>query len=644
MKKIIIAIFFVTLLFTSTPQPANAIYCSNCSTWMNDIKDAVVQAGQWATEKLTTANTYLTSVNSTWQKINETVLKPARDYLTMAAIATSGDNIKNLVLGGAGNDKLLLSDPEAYIKKKANDTISINLGTIAGAKGAYSNSILNSVLSSTRQANDTAGYLTSLTQSPIPSIVQKNLCNDTALQQKAIAAVISENGQLIMSKVPAKKAELFGKLCTGNPSSDPKLASVLNNINKQDPSIGGWDTWLATTGGNNPYTSTIKTQEELARQAQAKIASVTRDITVGGGIKSQMTCVKTASGDLNNEASVGSSLPCLQESIQKTSASIKGLWDETLASPVKTLQSSITGATSLVGTAFNTFNLLKDINNSFETVSNNLGGDSGQAGKTSGYAYSVPTSYSATGPYSGGVNYSKQTTSEGNLITNIFPNGIPAPQETSLTSLIDQDTSFDKNILTSMLDAVKSEIAEINNLKSVDENYISTINGYIANLDSVNSCYAGILKDFSKPANETNKPFSFGNNGVQLMYATDPVNPNFITFYNNKKNTSSSLKDEISLELNKIPESLNLANQTISTLNAAKSTLGITSAFSDYQNKISSGKLPDSTAKANRTINYENYKEVLTQNNQEVQSYMNQCTELRKTYEENRRAAEQSNN
>ena len=285
MKRIFFALILVATLYSANVQPTYAIFCGNCSTWVNDLIEYAMQGSQYASELVTEYHSTAIDYNTTLVQINDTILKPLRDGLTIAAIVSTGNNMQNLILGGMGNERLLVTNPEQYLKNKANLSISINLNTIANQNSIYSNSIMNSIINSTRSTSNINNTLASLSQSSIPSTVQRNLCADATLSKTAQDDVRKADGTYVEADFTARKRTLYDSLCVGNPTTDQALAQKLMAVNQQKPSIGGWDTWLATTGGDNQYTRSVKSAEAVLKEAEAKKLAEEKDMT--GGIKSQ---------------------------------------------------------------------------------------------------------------------------------------------------------------------------------------------------------------------------------------------------------------------------------------------------------------------------------------------------------------------
>ncbi len=592
MKKIFSILLFISIVYSSDIQRTNALFgvgdiVFDPSSWAQSLIDYAIQGSQYASELVTQYGTTATSINTNLTMVNDTILRPLRDALTIAAIVTTGNNMQNLILGGMGNERLLITNPDQYLKNKANLSININLSNIAYQNSVYSNSILNSMISSVRSTSNINNTLASLSQSSIPSTVQRNLCTDAMLNKTAQDDVRKADGTYDQTDFTARKKVLYDTLCVGDPRTDPALAKRLMAVNQQKPSIGGWDTWLATTGGDNQYTRSVTASEAILKEAEAKRAAAQRDLTSGGGIKSQTRCDQRSSLDINGNpvtsATNPSIIPCVNEAITKTSASLNALWNDTLGSPLKTLQNSLNGSASIVGTAFNTIGLLAGIDQAFNTTANNLSG-----GNTSHTTNSAPVSYSTT------VSTQSNTT-----VTS--------------SSTYTQDLIQNPSIKTTITDPIKkllsTDLAAISTLGTLDQNYLAEINLYEGQLSTLNNCYDGLVRDFSIPKDA-----------------------NFVSFYTNKKSSTDALLSQITNELNSLPVATRLINETLTKINASNSTQEITALFNNYQNQSDSGAIPNAMSRATREGDYQRYKTTVEQDmgtNGSITSYTSQCSTIR---------------
>jgi hypothetical protein len=531
MKKFIFIFFFITTMFLFKVQQTKAF---------------VLPVPLPVIDLANPAFTGPTSVVTALDQVNNTILKPIRDVMTIATILSSGEQIKNLILGGMGNNSLLITNPEQYIKNKANVSIKINLGTVASTKGLYSDSILNSIISSTRNS-DTKTQLAALSQSNIPSNVQEKMCTEEALNKQVDSEKVEDP-----SLFAARKKELYDALCKGDPRNDPKLANTLMKVSRQKPNL---DTFLAITQGENDYTRSVKPGEIILRDAENKKEATKQELVSGGGLKNETKCTEYAqydeAGTLYAEEKTNIA-PCVNDVITKTSASLKTMWDDTLGAPLKTLQSNLSGASSILGSVFNTISLLGQINGSVNTITSNLGG---------------------------GGNYSQTTNSAPVSYSNVTYSNLNNNNSQKTTTLI---TKAELNPITTTL---KMQEEVVNDLKTIDQNYLSKINQYNTQLENLNSCFDKLVVDFGTPKE-----------------------PTFVSFYNESKTTNDSLLKRIAEEYNNLSTTTIYITNTSSAINTAGTLTDAAPIFLNYQNQIDlMGGIPTAKTKVDRNIEYQSY-------------------------------------
>lgn len=551
MKRTLSILFLTTSLYFSTVQNTHAIFCANCATWVQDLINHATQGLQYTSELSTQYSTGLVAVN-------DKILKPLKDALTISAIMTSGDNMKNLIVGGLGNEGLLITNPQAYLNRKANTTMRTNLATVANQRGAYSNSILNSVINSRRYSSNNTS-LASLSQSSLPSIIQKKICTEDNLDQTARRDVMGKDGTYDPSQFAARKKAIDDAFCIGNPMTDPALAQRLLNANRQNPSIGGGDAFLAMTSGDNEYARSQRAQAEIYRQMLSKIDEEKQALISGGGIRNETACAESAPfdewGDPVTASTDKATIPCIRESVTRTSASLKTMWDDAIGSPLKTLQNSLTGAGSIVGTAFQTVGLLNGINSAFNTTKSNLGaGD----GTSNGGSQTTNSSYS----------YTNSGSTQPNTPTII---------NTSYTQDLLQNQNLKNTLVNPIRNTLLADLSAVEGLIPLDQKYISEINLYESKLALLNDCSLAS------------------------------------SFYTPKKSSTDALLTQITNELASLPAAITTIKNTLTAVEASNSSTEITNLFNAYKNQVDSKKLPDTITKATREGEYLAHKASLEQ-------------------------------
>lgn len=609
MKKLLSTLLFTTLLSITTASTVSAQYsvnCINCSTWVDDLKDYAIQTADYAADKLSSYQNTITAANTTLTRINDTVLKPARDVAAIAQIVSGSQLAMSL-----GNS-LSVADPASYIENKGKEVVQANLGAISGAKGFYSDSIGNYVVNSVR-GEDSASKILSLTQSDLPNLIQNKACKDSELTLLAKKAVTKTDGTYDQGELNSYKTSLFNTLCKGDPKKDPKLAETLINAQKQDESIGGPDVFYkVTVQGENDYTRAVLATNAIQKQVDAKKDAKQKDLTAGGGnTKSETVCVKSAPADTaglpfddptaNVEGNPSFSIPCLKEAITKSSASVRSLYNESLAAPLKTLQSSLSGSVSLIGTIFNSIGLVGGIVNAVDATGNNLGVATGGSNTPNGSAAVTYTPVRTNG----GTSY--PTT-----VTASTPNTFITTQKTYTQDLL-QTPALKAPLINPIVSLLNDALSGLDSFVALDQDYLAEINLYESQLASINSCYDKLVTDFN--------------------VAKDP---SLISFYNSKKATTDALLNQITTEINNVPVAKSLINSTLTAINNSNSTSQISDLFTNYQNQVASQHLPTGTLLATRQSDYQLYKLSVEQDmgtTGSITSYTNQCATLRSQYQ-----------
>ncbi len=533
------------MLFLSIPQQVKAIpvVCVNCNSLPQGLFSNIKEAWIAIETKLGTYNQMLDTINNK-------ILKPMKDAMTIAQIAKSGQLTKSLVTAATGGDPLLVSNPQLYLKNKSIAVTQGGVDSLASQNGVYSNSLMNSIVAKAKGDNSSlATTLAGINQSSIPAIQKAKICNDASLTQMAKSQVALSGGDY-----NAVKASLNNSLCAGNPATDPALAKRLIDVSNKNPSL---DSFYAITSGDNAYTKAQKAQQATDKAAEAAKLSAAKDTAAGGGVKSKTTCTKFASNGL-----------CIEETIAQASSVINKAYNDALSSDLKVAISSIgSGAGSILGAFANTMSLF----NGFTSAVNSLAGSSGSNGAGSGNngklgTVSMPGTVTSSSSTTGSV-YSNTTVNTTFASSTGYSQDLVNNQQKK-TSLSDSPKEFLKQHLSMLADMKKS-----------DNDFLSTIASYNSQLGSVKSCYDNLL---------TTYPEEVQPNDSRIVAAN--------SFYNNKKSNNDTAGANIALELKKIDITDKLINDTISAIDNSNSSDEISALFKNYQDQIKNQELPDVTS------------------------------------------------
>ena len=415
----------------------------------------------------------LTAVSTDLVAVKRTILDPIGNVLIAIAQQKAATDILSWANGGfQGKNSLVISSPEKFINSKGLDTVKGLLGGIK-PNSSYGDSILGTVISNVKYS-DTNSQLASLSQSAVPSIVQKNVCDEATLNNTARYDVTDENGNVDQAAFTARKKELYARLCVGDPNKDPKLASTLTQVNKQNPSLGGWDAWLATTGGDNQYRTNTQSAIIIGKAQEEKKLATTNQLNQGGGVASETKCIKKNADGVT----------CADEQIVTPSGTVQKSLSGSVTAGLDRLNSlQGDGALSALLTGFATKFIMKGINNALSGVLSNS-----------------PNSSTGTNRTTKGPNIQDLTT--------------------------DPDTKA--AITGPMMKMFNSSTKSLTTLKSLDEAYLNSIDAYDAKVTAIKSCYDALvladpsLEGTAKVVRATN---FYNNRKEQIVNTQNDIRP-----------------------------------------------------------------------------------------------------------------------
>ena len=577
MKKLFLSVFLVSLIYTSSTNTANAIICGNCATNAQQLKDSITQKLQFGKDTISAYQGTITAAQQTLETVNNRILIPMRDALTIIAIMKSGDNIKNLVLGSTGLDPLLIRNPEQYFKNKTLGPIQSWIGDVAAQKSIYSESIYKNLLLNTRYTySDTSTKVKQFTRSSLPATIQQRVCTEEYLTKIATEDVIAGGRPFDAVEFEARKAYFYSRFCVGNPDSDSEegveTAQALMELQKARPSAGGMDAWLAITSGDNEYTRNMNVQMAINEGADAVRERTEKDFDLNAGIKSMTTCVKYAENDINgNLYAESASPPCLVEEIQQTGRMFNTLLEDALRSPADTLRSTLgPGAGSLISTAFTSINLLQSISTAAGNITG--GGRSGGGGTT------------------------------GTTVTNRVP-----------VNDLATNTSAKKTLTGPPVQQLNYHQKSLGELEVTNKNYLNEITFYQNQLNSMKMCYEKLIQDH--PQTETD---------ARVTSAFD--------FYATASSTNARLRTNIAQELNLIATTTALVTTTLNAIQTSNSSEVILNLFNEYQNRVDTEALPSQLSGGVREGEYISFKGSVDQSLSEggaIFTYKADCAAIR---------------
>lgn len=569
MKHFLLVVVFLATLAV-TPERGLAIVCSNCA-------QLKLQIPQLAKDTVTAGTSAITSVQQTLETVNNTILIPIRDALTIVTVLKSGNNMRNLILGTVGIDPLLVDNPERYLKGKALDTINASLAEAGLAYTPGNESVLENILTVTRyNSKGVSARIQLISQSPILPIIQKQVCADYALNKLAEEQVLVPGRPFDQAAFTAKKQELRDAFCVGDPMQNTpegtRVAENLKRLQQARPEVGGWDSWLTMVSGDNPYTKNARIQQELQREVNAVVSRAEQDLALGGGIRSLTECKERA---LTNPAGQPytnpNQAPCVQEVIKQAGSILNQTFKDAISGPIDLLKQSFgSGAGGLINTAFTTVNILTGISQALD----NFNGSSSGGGGT--------------------VNTGSQSVSTG-AITNDLQN----------------NPTGKKTLTDTPREHLSMHTESLDKFETANNQYVLAIANYNGKLNSMRQCFVDLVREYPETSTQAEAAYSY---------------------YNETVAANAKLQEKATTSLALIAPTREIISTTETILNTSNSSDEISRAFDTYRETVSSKKLPDILSHVEREGEVLSFKAEVDQSEIEggrIYDFNTACTSLR---------------
>ena len=557
---VVLAIFF---LFTPV-QPANAIVCGNCSTWLTDIA-AIAE-----------------TANSVSDFLNAWVLGPIADAMRLVQMTKSGNFIRNLVLGSMGtNNALLITNPKQYLTNQGKASIRESLKNVADAKGVYSDAISGDEIRAARMKYDSKAQLTAISHSNRPAEIQKNLCSDDELTKLTELAGTDDPQDPTYN---TRREELYEKLCGGNPAEDPELAKALLALDSQNPSVGGWNSFLTATQEGGSAVAKMRASVVIATNEQAKVVAKAADLTMGSGVRSETEC-GPGNADLKSDEDGQTFCPEGKEKIIKLGSQLDQSLKAAIGSPLKLLSDSYgsKGIFALIGSIASLIGTVNSTVNAFQSVT------------TSG---TPPT-----------------TTTVGGVTTTVY-------STSAYSHTLTPGTGQSKQLTDTVKQQTDKHTEDLNKLGAVDGGYLTAINSYGAILSQGKTCYDSLISNFPEITINGTRFNALANNAqVQTGLA----------FFNSELSKNNTLKNTISTEITAISTTKTLVNETVTRITRSDSVEEIQDVFTNYTNRVDKERLPGVTASLSRTSESMRFNDTVTTMTDvggQVTTTMNQCAQI----------------
>jgi hypothetical protein len=446
--------FFLTLitlvqLSIFSPVYAGGAMGGGASEWTQLLNNAELLAVDGASLE--------TSIATGLETANDLIGKPLATALINRAVNEVADETIRWANGGFDGmtPSLLVPDPEKEITKQGLITVKQALKSIP-EDSVYGNSIFSAILD---QNQDTTleQDLKALSESNVPSIIQNNICNEEAITNLARSNVEDNAGNYTQEEFATEKRNLYARMCAEDPANNPEVAALLEDVNKQNPNLGGWDSWLNTTQGNNDYTRSELAKNRVAVEKGKKETIASNNMYLGVGSLSQTgECKKWLSTD------VGEVPTCLEADIITAGKTVDAMISNAANAGLNRL-SNLTGegiAQAVVGFA------VGRLVNGIAT-------------------YEIPKG----SPQSGTVSLSN--------ISRVNK-AVSAPKQ----DLAD-DPATKKSTLKPMLASLTAFLNSLSNLEKTDNLYLQDLRSYEAKINEGRACYQDLVTNKGLQASDS---------------------------------------------------------------------------------------------------------------------------------------------
>ncbi len=576
MKKTFIALSLFTLLFSGSAKPSHALFgvgdiVFDPASLGQSLIDYVIQGYQYVEDAATKKSTFINTATEVAEKV-DTVMKDVQTAATMASIISSSKAVGNLILGDLGVDPLLVRKPGQYLENEGKKVLRGVIEDPEIQATLYDVSVMRSLIGQARyDAQNLNTKIKQINTSDIEAIVQQSYCTDEALSAQARKDVAA-SGNTSEEAYNDRKRALNQALCVGDAKSDPQTKANLREWNRQNPT---WDSFLATTGGDNGWTKQQLTEQAIAERQKAVQDAKKADLAQGGGIKSEVECLEyVVPGNKATGCKKG------KERIRKTSSALEQRYQDALSGPLKAQLASFGNAAggllsrvaSIAGSAYTTKSLL-------ENMSGNFGGGRPEEGD--------------------------DTFGEGG-VTNVA-------QTVSYRSDLASSQDLKRAITSAPMEQISSHKSSLQKLATINNSYILSVNQEKSSLDNMQACYGNLI---------ATEPMLADDNRVQSANE----------FYGNKIGENRDLYENLMGEKEKVATGIQILSETERKIESSQSSEEIVSDFNKYNENFSKENIPGMAAHIQKEADYTLFKQDLEtslRENGEIWTYNNTCSQIR---------------
>lgn len=394
----------------------------------------------------TKASSYATQISTAALKYDALIGRPLATMMLTIAQQEMATNMLNYVNGGFDGAPLIINNPEKYISQQGHVAAKSLLDSIP-VDSTYGESVFGSLASQYQDISE-EDAIAAMSQSEIPSIIQEDICDDAHLEELVIDEATKEDGTVDQELLKTKKQELYDYACTTD-ASDPEQAAKIKDLSEQNPSLCGWECYLKTTEGDNPYVrgQNIKNLVDKSVQDEEYIAD--SEVYRGAAPVSQTKCIKYADTKV-----LGAEKVCLEKVTLSPGDTVASTLERSANSAIDRLTNlTESGLTGLI-TTMAMQKLSKGLNTAF--LSSSAGG-------------------------SGSVT----VTNNGNTV--------------STSKSFVQDLSGDKDtkdsVTAPMIQQLNYYSKELDSVRTADQSYLVDINAYQSRVESGRACYDSLIEN-----------------------------------------------------------------------------------------------------------------------------------------------------
>jgi hypothetical protein len=196
--------------------------------------------------------------------------------------------------------------------------------------------------------------------------------------------------------------------------------------------------------------------------------------------------------------------------------------------------------------------------------------------------------------------------------TDIYNESTTTTSSPTYQDDLKEDEVYRQRLISSIKKEIGSYIDSLNDLETLDHDYMAVLQPYNTKISSIKTCYDSIVARGIVPPTDTRV--------VQAM--------NFYTERNGRITTKTTA---ISNELLTIPQAMDIANTTQEKILASYSSEEISDLYNDYKTKLDLEGYPTSATESERRAELDQDREDIEADKQ-PDSYLSTCNQIEQSY------------